>query len=557
LIAQRTLPHARGKPGAAVFLPQHLQQHVARLAMAHPFTARELARMVRDSYRSAVDHRGIQRVLAQHQRSPEVLQRQHQRARRAPSPPWPPGHQFGLPCEPTTHAQRLAQALGPEPLLIRCRSDQEYPTDEQARWRIIEWREVGVRPRCVAALLAVDPHVVYHWPRRCKADGFLGLSTRPRERTSISPRVSVQVIMEVLQLLDNHPLLGHYRVQMALDSWGHRYGPTTVWPMVALYKQVHPPAPSHKRSPTPDERPRQATAPHEVWCIAVRYVVKIEGHGLYSSLIFAGYSRALVGAGCFARQNLSRVVQVCRQAIAQWGAPDTVVSDHAGVLLALSPCLQPLGSRWAPIVRGHPWQHLAEGGFSIQRRMLDASVTGCTDRATVYRPHGQCVQDSQFWGHGAHTRPDEQGRLYSVSPEVILSTTKGRMGEASRRRRVFRLRQLTRQVRQHGQIRRPNFGLYVERSLWGQLVQVVIDDEALRIEQADHLLVSYPCVYDTRQRRLTAIDGPGRQSSRQVQVIQLLLWALELARTVWRMPRYRRASWPSQVLQAPQIGVFE
>jgi hypothetical protein len=72
----------------------------------------------------------------------------------------------------------------------------------------------------VAALLAIDPHVVYAWPRRFKADGLLGLSTRPRERTLISPRVSVQVMLAVLQLLDNHPRLGHYRVTMALDSLG-------------------------------------------------------------------------------------------------------------------------------------------------------------------------------------------------------------------------------------------------------------------------------------------------------------------------------------------------
>ena len=58
--------------------------------------------------------------------------------------------------------------------------------------------------------------------------------------------------MEVFQLLDNNPLLGHYRVKMALDSLGYRYGHTTVWQMVALYKQAHPPAP---RAETPARIP--------------------------------------------------------------------------------------------------------------------------------------------------------------------------------------------------------------------------------------------------------------------------------------------------------------
>jgi transposase InsO family protein len=247
-------------------------------------------------------------------------------------------------------------------------------------------------------------------------------------------------MMEVFQLLDNNPLLGHYRVKMALDSLGYRYGHTTVWQMVALYTRAHPPA-RYKRPPNPDERPGRATTPHQVWFVDVRYLVKIGGHWLYSILLFDGYSRALVGAGCFDRQNLSRVVQVCRQAIAQWGAPEAVVSDNAGVSLALNPCLQQLGIRWSPIARGHPWQNLAEGGFSIHRRMLDAYVAGCTDRAMVDQQHAQFVQDYQFWGHWAHKRTDAQGRIYYLSPEVILGNARGRTVEPVRLRRVFRLRQ--------------------------------------------------------------------------------------------------------------------
>jgi hypothetical protein len=73
LIDRRTLRHPRGRPAVETLLPRHLQQHIVRLALAHPFTARELARIIRDGYRYAVDYRGIQRVLAPHQLSPETL----------------------------------------------------------------------------------------------------------------------------------------------------------------------------------------------------------------------------------------------------------------------------------------------------------------------------------------------------------------------------------------------------------------------------------------------------------------------------------------------------
>jgi hypothetical protein len=179
-------------------------------------------------------------------------------------------------------------------------------------------------------------------------------------------------------------------------------------------------------------------------------LVKIAGQWLYSILIFDGYSRAIVGAGCFERQNLSRLSQVFRQAIAQWGAPDEVVSDHAKVFLALHPCLTHLGIRWSPITKGHPWQNLAESGFTVQRRMLDAYVVGCPEREPVYRQHTQFVADYQFWGHWAHKRTDDQGRIFYLSPEVVLGHTHGRAVEPGRLQRTFRLRQRTRTVRAYG-----------------------------------------------------------------------------------------------------------
>jgi transposase InsO family protein len=342
-----------------------------------------------------------------------------------------------------------------------------------------------------------------------------------------------------------------------LDALRYRYSHTTVWQLVALYKQAHPSTQREPHLPNPAERPKQATAPHQVWFIDVRYLVQIEGQWLYSILIFDGYSRAIVGAGCCERQNLSRVVQVMHQALVQWGAPEEIVSDHAQVFVALSPCLDQLAIRWAPIERGHPWQNLAEGGFGVQRRMLDAYVVGCTERGHVYRQHAQFVQDYQFWGHWAHKRTAAQGRIYYLSPEVILGQTTGRAVDPVRLRRVLRLRQLTRQIRPYGQIRLHNCGLYVDRALWAQTVEVLIYDDALRVEQAEQLIVLYPCLYDPTQRRIMAIDAYGRQQYCHFPMVQLALFTLELLRVVWKLPSYRRSPWSHRLLQAQQGSLFE
>jgi hypothetical protein len=198
-----------------------------------------------------------------------------------------------------------------------------------------------------------------------------------------------------------------------------------VWQLVALYKEAHPTPKSATRLPNPDERPHLATAPHQVWFADVRYLVKVDGHWRYSLLLVDGYSRAIIGAGCFDRQNLSRLRHVFRQAIARWGAPEALVSGHGTVFVALQPCLDQLAIQWAPIVKGHPWPHLAESGFAVQCRILDASVLGCTERTTVYRQHPQFVHDDQFWGHWAHKHRDAQGRTSYLSPVVVLEVRQG------------------------------------------------------------------------------------------------------------------------------------
>jgi hypothetical protein len=111
--------------------------------------------------------------------------------------------------------------------LLRFRTYDEYPTEEQARWRIIELLEGGFRRGAMAKLLAIQPAVVYHWKRRFATQGLLGLTTQRRVGTPITTRLSVQVIMEVFQLLDNNPS-GALPREDGLGLLGYRHGHTTM-----------------------------------------------------------------------------------------------------------------------------------------------------------------------------------------------------------------------------------------------------------------------------------------------------------------------------------------
>jgi hypothetical protein len=174
LLDRRTLQHRRGKAPLEAQMPISIQQQMVRLALAHPFTTRALARIVQTCHAIAVDHRGMRRVLDLHHLSPDALQLHDETLQQAHPPPFPTSQQLPLALEPPTHAQRLAQALGPDHLLLRFRTSRAYPTEEQARWRIIALVAVGFRPRRVAQLLAIQPAVVYDWHQRFAAFGLVG-----------------------------------------------------------------------------------------------------------------------------------------------------------------------------------------------------------------------------------------------------------------------------------------------------------------------------------------------------------------------------------------------
>jgi len=110
LLDHRALPHTRGKPPVEVRVPLHVQHQIVRLAFAHPFTARELARIIQTCYEVTIDHRGIRRVLELHQLSPAVLRLHDQTTQQTALPPFPAGQQLELAMEPTTRARRLVQA---------------------------------------------------------------------------------------------------------------------------------------------------------------------------------------------------------------------------------------------------------------------------------------------------------------------------------------------------------------------------------------------------------------------------------------------------------------
>jgi hypothetical protein len=88
-------------------------------------------------------------------------------------------------------------------------------------------------------------------------------------------------------------------------------------------------------------------------------------------------------------------------------------------------------------------------------------------------------------------------------------------------------------------------------------VEVLIYDDALRIEREDQLIVSYPWVYDARQRRITSVDEKGRQQYRRFRILPLKLFTLGMVRWVWNLPHARPSRGLRSGFQRLQLNLFE
>jgi hypothetical protein len=102
-----------------------------------------------------------------------------------------------------------------------------------------------------------------------------------------------------------------------------------------------------------------------------------------------------------------------------------------------------------------------------------------------------------------------------------------------------------------------NFGFSVDQGLWGHTVEVWVYDDVVRSEPGEQVVVSYPCLYDPRQRRIRDVHAHGRQQYCHIPVMPWVLWTLARARTVWRMPRYHRMAESRRGLLAPQISLWQ
>jgi len=281
-----------------------------------------------------------------------------------------------------------------------------------------------------------------------------------------------------------------------------------------------------------------------MWFVDIRYLVKLDGSWVYSLCMLEGYSRKILAGMASAHQDLTAVLQLLFAALAEYGCPEMIISDHGAVFRAddYGRILRALEIEPKYIELRKPWQNLIEAQFKVQLRLADFKFEHAQTLDEIQTLHAAFIETFNTTPHWAH-REREDGRR---TPVEVLEWVRGRSVERTALRRLFGEVQFLRMVNRYGFVSVQRFYIYAEPGLSRQRVAIWVYEGELRIEYQETLLARYRCAYDQRQRRLQDVSHPQFYqipfASPQLELLELdeAQWIKVQQRAWYRRPRQVR-----------------
>jgi hypothetical protein len=262
---------------------------------------------------------------------------------------------------------------------------------------------------------------------------------------------------------------------------------------------------------------------HHFWYVDIRYLVKLDGHWVYSICIIEGYSRAILAGMATEHQDLPAVLQILFAALSAYGCPDGIVTDSGSVFRAgdYRAVLKALEITPKPIEKRKPWQNLIEPQFKIQLRLADYKFEQAQTIEEIEHLHTAFIETFNTTRHWAHQKRADGRR----TPADVLGWLRGRSVDPEYLRQLFGRVQFERTVNRFGFVSVQRFYIYAEDGLSRERVSVLIYEGQLRVEYHQTLLAHYRCAYDERQRRLIEVSDPTVYvtdfASKQLELIEL------------------------------------
>ena len=386
----------------------------------------------------------------------------------------------------------------------------------EARWTVVRMAAEGWNKKSIAACLKLSRAHVSTLVAAFERDGFAGLEDhRTRPAQPPENQLSLPLLKEVLDLQKAYPRAGRFRLHGLLGH--HRDEPPpsqrTVGRAMAINRQFHgAPGPwvsaedDHGEEESRKHLPYRPGYRHHLWFTDIRYLVKLEGHWVYSLCIIEGYSRKILAGMATQQQDLPALLQLLYTALAAYGCPAALVSDNGSVFTAgeyLS-ILRALAIEPLHIEQGKPWQNLIEAQFKVQLRLADFQFEQAESFAEVQRQHAAFIDTFNTTPHWHH-----RGRTDgATTPQDVLGWRQGRPMALPRLQQLFGRTAWLRTVNRSGFVRVQRFYLYAEHGLAWQRVTLEMTDGDLRIIYHQTVLARYQCDGDTQRRQLHAVRMP-------------------------------------------------
>jgi transposase InsO family protein len=433
----------------------------------------------------------------------------------------------------------------------------EFTDAYQARWTVVRLWYEGWNKRSIAGCLKLSRTHVYTILDAFERDGFAGLEdqrTRPPQHPG--NQLTLPFLKEVLDIQREYPRAGRFRVHGLLETKREEPPPSeaTVGRAMAINRQFHgAPGPwvsaqdEAEPDPTPRHLPYRPLYRHHMWFIDIRYLVRLDAGWIYSICILEGYSRKILAGMAAQHQDLTAVLQLLFAALAEYGCPEMVISDHGAVFRAedYTTILRALEVEPKYIEQGKPWQNLIEAQFKVQLRLADFKFEHAQTFEEMQTLHAAFIETFNTTRHWAH-QEREDGRR---TPVEVLEWVRGRPVERATLRRLCGEVQFIRMVNRYGFVSVQRFYIYAEPGLSRQRVSIWVYEGDLRIEYQETLLARYRCVYHQRRRRLQNVSAPTLYATPfaapQLELLELddTQW-IKVQQRVW----YRRARPRLQVI---------
>ena len=409
----------------------------------------------------------------------------------------------------------------------------EFSDAYEARWTVVRMWYEGWNKQSIAGCLKLSRTHVYTILAAFARDGFAGLEdqrTRPPDHPE--NQLSLPFLKEVLDIQREYPRAGRFRLRGLLEARRAAPPPSeaTVGRAMAINRAFHgAPGPwssardEAEPETTPKHLPYRPSYRHQMWFIDIRYLVKLDAGWVYSICLLEGHSRKILAGMASAHQDLTAVLQLLFAALAEYGCPEMIISDHGAVFRAedYQTILRALDIEPTYIEQGKPWQNLIETQFKVQLRLADFKFEHAETLEEMQALHAAFIDTFNTTRHWAH-QEREDGRR---TPVEVLEWVRGRPVERAVLRQLFGEVSFLQTVNRYGFVSVQRFYIYAEPGLSRQRVSIWIYEGQLRIEYQETLLARYRCAYDQRQRRLRDVNQPvmyqTRFASPQLELLEL------------------------------------